>query len=850
MKINVFIVLLIIGVQLSFANADGISSDLPDLAIKYRNWILGSTNIDYSNPLIKLRYQEILKTVDIAAQKYGSDKNKDGIPEALLTQTISIPRDKRKISDLFSKYLFPLSLGYHLAPAKEHGLSNPYYHNEEVRQHILDIFNNLNRHGWTVGVDIGVLHMDKYPQTGYIGYYSGISLRCLGYAVSVFLNKDVLQKEGLLNRELGTLDFISKEVGFEFDTPILWQQNGFNTDAVRSMFNVRWCYILSMPENDPDKKKELAYFSRMLNKSLQIADGWADMIKPDYTGYHHKGAYLTAYAPFGYHVAAILALHLNGTPYQLSQQAINNLSQAVLHTRIYCHMYDAPRSVAGRFPDNLGTSIKNMPAFVYLSQLESPYQHELKAAFKRLWNPNFEVFKRDYMTNISCGISYTGSMGEIEQSVRLVQSDIDPEEHPNGFWFYPYGGLGIYRQKDWLVSFSGCSKYIWDYESSKSGENQFGRFSRAGVLRIMAGGEPISAEASGYTNEGWNWCRLPGATTAEMPFEHMKQKKYNGSHRLFTSESFLGGLHLDNNSAITSIKYEAPVEYDTPLKKLNANKSFFFFDDYIVALGTNIQAESNEDYPVQTTLFQTGMQNLTEATYLNGIKLTKGIIEEFHNESIYLTDAQGHAYFVPGATHVIVERKKQNAPNDDDKYKKNGHFISARLMHGNAPTNDSYRYFIKIRGGQEAAKDLSQNHQNYFSIIQQDESAHIVSYAKENVSAYALFKANTILKNDVLVTSNRPCLAMVKIHSETAIELAVQNPELGKIEHTTTYNEIHEQLTHAPSTIQAVEITLKGMWQLSAASKDASIVRKENNETTIRFSCFDGKRIKIGLVKN
>ena len=64
------------------------------------------------------------------------------------------------------------------------------------------IFNNLNAHGWTVGVDIGVLHMDKYPQTMYIGYYSVISLRCLGYALYVFLNKDVLHQSGVLEREL------------------------------------------------------------------------------------------------------------------------------------------------------------------------------------------------------------------------------------------------------------------------------------------------------------------------------------------------------------------------------------------------------------------------------------------------------------------------------------------------------------------------------------------------------------------------------------------------------------------------------------------------------------------------
>lgn len=849
MRITIVTTLFILVSCWAAANATDSVSGVSQIALKYRHWVLGSSAIDYSNPLIQVRYKEIIKTIELADQKYGKDKNKDGIPDVLFSNSITIPRDTKQLSDLFSKYLFPLSLGYHLRPAEEHGLRNAYYQNEKVRQQILELFNNLNEYGWTEGIDIGVLHMDRYPETGYIGYYSGMSLRCLGYALSVFLNKDLLQESGLLQRELSTLNFISKEIGPAFDTPVLWKQNGFNTDAVRSMFNVRWCYILSLPEDDTCRSGELAYFSKMLNKSLQIADGWADMIKPDFLGYHHQGAYLNAYAPHGYHAASIFVSLLKGTSYQVSRQAIDNLSQAVLQTRIYSNKYDGPRSTAGRFPDNLNAVLRNIPPFAYLAQVESPYQQELQGAFMRLWDEDFDGFRKAYLKNVTCAISYTGSLGELEQSIALASNGMMAEKHPTGFWYYPYGGLGIYRQDDWLVSFSGCSKYIWDYESSKRGENQFGRFARAGVLRIMAGGDPVSAEASGYVQAGWDWCKLPGATTVDMPFEAMKQEKYKESHRQFTPESYLGGVQIDGNSAVAAIKYVAPVSYDTPLRKLNANKSVFFFDDFIVAVGTNIQAESDTDYPVRTTLFQNGMKDLKTETTINGKKFAKAYSMKLVNEAVCLTDAQGHAYYVPHASQLIIDRKIQSAPDDGNKKRGSGAFTSACLMHGSRPDDESYLYYIKVRGGAQGAKDLSKNVNRYFHIIQQDETAHVVHFVEGQVTGYALLKAHQPTKDDLLLQTDVPCVAMIKERDGNAISLAVQNPELGIIDQPCSYNEIHDHYTHAPSTVQPVQLTLKGEWQLSESADNVAIVRQDAELTIVRFNCLYGKRIQARLHK-
>lgn len=846
------IFLSLLGLLLSCAyasvSASPAEAEVAQIAEKYRQWILGSAELDYANPFIQTRYEEMLKTARFATRNFEKDANKDGEPDCLFTEPISVKKYRNRLKRVFNQYLFPLSLAYHLPSESAHGLKNPYYHDKKVRGQLVEIFDNLYQYGWREGFDIGVLQMNNYTKSGYIGYYSGMSLHCLGYALSVFLNKELLQEEKMLRRELSTLNSISKEVGPEFDTPILWQQKGFNTDAIRSMFNVRFCYILAIPSSKEElASQQMSYFAKMLNKSLQIADGWADMIKPDFMGYHHQNAYLNAYASHGFHASVIFLKMLDGSSYQVQQQVIENLAQAVLHSRIYCNKYDVPRGAAGRFPDNLQVLTKNIPVFAYLSQLDTPYKQELEGAFMRLWQPQYECVKEDLLKQAENGISYTNSLGEMAACVKLLDKGVKPEKAPQGFWYYPYGGMGVYRQSDWLLSLVGCSKTIWDYESSRSGENQFGRFARAGVLRVLAGGEPISSAASGYGDAGWHWCRLPGATTMDMPFEAMKPKEYKDSHRQFTPESFLGGVSIDQNNALASLKYEAPTIYDTPLKKLHANKSFFFFDDFVLAMGTGIEGKSTANYPVQTTLFQNSMANWKIETTINGKTFSGKLAEKYKNAALSLTDAQGHAYYIPNCPELIVERQKQTTPNDDNTKTESGLFASARLLHGSNPTNASYLYAMQVRGEVKGAEELRQNFKDLFHIIQQDDEAHIVRFSKNKTTGFALLAANKPCKDKLLLQTDTPCLTLVKETAKNTISLVVQNPEMGQIDKPYSYSTINKKYTHAPSTIQPVQITLKGNWRLIAPSEDVSIVASNEQQTTVRFDCFDGKKIQIEL---
>ena len=806
------------------------ADELSQVAAKYRAWIIGNEQTDYTNPLIQTRYKSILEYIESAEQKYN---NFTFTPDEKFD--FSTKPNQSEARSIFADILFPLSLGYHLPG--DANTKNPFYQNAATKEKILKMFKYLRIKGWKEGINMRYKSMDTYKETGIVGFGGSMGNNFLGYSLSLFLNKELLAENNLLADELKTLNWISNVVGPQYDFPKLWEVTGYNADGVRAMLNNRLCYILSLPENHPNRLDEAKYFSRIFNKSLQIADGWADLIKSDYMGYHHKNTYLSAYAPNAYHTASLMIYLLNRTSFQVDDKAIENLSQAILTMRIYSNKYDCPRALAGRFPGNLGVLVQNLPCFIYMAEVDSPYQDQLKSAFKRLWDPNFEAFTPDYVQNVNCRIMYFGSIGAMQLAIDCSNQNIEAEDDPNGFWYYPYGGLGIYRKDNWLLSFKGNSKYIWDFEASRN-ENLYGRFVSAGALRILAGGNPVSAKSSGYTINGWDWTRLPGATTFDMPFDELKSRKT----RSFTPESYLGGVAIDGKNAFVSMKYDAP------LSSLSLNKSFFFFDSYVVAMGTNINAPK-ENYLVQTTLYQNGIENLQVATSLNAQEVTGTQQTVLEESNIFLTDAQGHAYFIPGSSKLAIERANQTAPLDNGKKDKSGDFASARLLHGANPENASYLYFIQVNGGMNGSENLAKQHANLFTIIQQDKNAHIVRYKNSRSTAYALLEGNQTTNDELIVKTDTPCLVMIKEQGEKKISLAIQNPELGKIDEMITYGEINNHW-HDKSTVQPVNIILSGNWKLSEANKEVIVVSNQNNETVIKFDCFDGKPLKVELVEN
>jgi hypothetical protein len=786
---------------------------------KYEAWFLGGDDLDFSNEFVKFKYKKLKKLIEGAHKKYENGKLKYD--------------NRNQRTKVWQSVLLPLVISYHTPgnPKKP----NTDYQLPLLKYKIIDIFNKLNKSGWDENQEIGWGNMETYEETGIIGAGGSYSNRLAAYAVSVFLMRDELEKAGILDRELRTLDKATEVAGPKFDRPILWEVGGYNTDHIIAAMQSRLCYILSQPSGK-EREEQMHYHWRLTNKAFTIADGFADFIKSDFTTNHHKNPYLSTYGNEGLQAASVLTYILNGTEYQLKDESTNNICQAMLVARIYSNKYSYHRGTAGRSGD-FSRNIYLVPFYAHLAAIESPYQEELQGAFLRYWDPSYEGFKSQLLSKVKASKGFYHNMGTIAVAVNQLNRGGEAEEAPNGHWYFNYAGMSVHRKKEWAVIWKGIGKYLWDYEGPvDKNENIYGKYSGAGALTILNGGNPVSETASGIAKEGWDWRRIPGTTTLNEPYDKVPSKK----HRQFSKNVFVGGVYIDGSNGMSSIQY---IDNRSSLK---ANKSVFYFDDYIVALGSGISSK-DEQYEVHTTLFQTALDSKNQPTFFNGNTLKEQTISAVDSQKeVVVTDAVNNAYYIPDGTNFSLERAYQTAPDHTGLKSFSKNYISGRIRHGLNPNNDSYEYYIKVDGGKKGAQSLKENTSNLFTVLKNDNNAQIVSYSPNNVTAYALINANQGT-GQLISNTDVACMAMTKTVNDNKLEIAAMNPEVGKILETFTYNDVStREAWHAKPTVQAVTLTLKGKWELASVA-DVKILESNDKETKIQFNCIDGKRIKAVL---
>lgn len=816
-----FLVLLLFSFEKKHAQTrDGID----DIADKYQTWILGSPDLNYDNRFIKTKHNRLMEYISNAEKSFSE-----------LPRTIEMGRMARIRNDI----LLPLVLSYNYKGPD--GSPNPGYRSEKIKADIIELYNRLYQSGWNADNDD--LFKDptdvNYRNHGILGLGNTQYNSAVGYATAVFLSRDMLPDD-ILDREMTTLNRLSAPVGPQFEVPVLFQHNGLNADIIIGLLPSRLAYVLTLKPGEK-RNNEMRYLQRMINKSLAIADGFADTIKSDFTTNHHKGVYLSAYGPRSLASASVLVYILDGSPYRINDTPIENLIKALLAARIYSNMYDHHKGAGGRSGAVTDGPILLVPFFAHLAQLDTPYKAELKGAFARFWNPSYPGFFKKFVDQVDARKEYISTMGQMEVSVNELELKVEREKAPNGHWYFHYAGMSVHRRGEWAALWKGQGKYHWDYEATttrhSSPENLYGKHYSAGALMILNEGKPVvSALKSGFQARGWDWRRVPGTTALNTTYDKMI---FDDQARGFPSNVFNGGLNL-NDDGLSSI------DFRDRLTSVKAKKSFFYFDEYIVALGTGISAGEKEE--LQTTLYQTILEKKTEANFLNDARLTGiGQTETFSNQPVFLTDSSGNAYYVPNPENLIMERITQTAPNDSGKRRFTGDFVSARLLHGVRPQDASYEYYIHVSGGKKGARDLSRNVADLFTVLVKTNDAHIVEYKTKSSVGYALMTKNKSTGQLVDKTDVPSMVMTTETDQPGVIEIAVMNPEIGKISRPFTYGDIRDRQTwHAKPTIQPVTLTLKGQWNIENG-KGVKILSSDENSTQIRFDCIDGKSVKATL---
>ncbi|MGG1516374.1 polysaccharide lyase family 8 super-sandwich domain-containing protein [Paenibacillus oryzisoli] len=241
----------------------------------------------------------------------------------------------------------------------------------------------------------------------------------------------------------------------------------------------------------------------------------------------------------------------------------------------------------------------------------------------------------------------------------------------------------VHTGTDYAFGLAMDSSRILNYEQGND-ENNTGWYAGEGTTYFYNG------DASPYTDGFWptvNPYRMPG-TTVDTRVRPENQSEANK----LTPNNWVGGTELDNQFGAAGMDLKA---YNSTL---TAKKSWFMFDDEIVALGAGIQSTDNR--PIET-IVDNRMLNAegNQALTVNGTvkSSTLGWQEEMNNVNWIHLEGTGGYYFPQSATVNGLREARTGTWNRLNKMYGTTEPITRNyatlwLNHGANPANQSYEY--------------------------------------------------------------------------------------------------------------------------------------------------------------
>ncbi len=597
-----------------------------------------------------------------------------------------------------------------------------------------------------------------------------------------------------------------------------------------SYFVARLLRLCLVQVDANEQVRWLNAWKAMLERSVLQPAG---ALKVDGSAYHHHGHY-HSYAQGSFPNFLQVFQEVSDTPWRLSAEAHERLRRAMLAQRIYCNQLAKPLSLSGRSPF--------VPGYGGIL----PYGVEALDALARFGTPDG---KQEVDPEVAA--AYLRLVPEAANNEPYRSLGIKPEPDPNGTFVMPYAGLLCHRRDNWLAAVKGQSKYVWGSER-QARRNCYGLFQGLGNLEILAGGTPVSAEASGRQGRGWDWRRFEGTTVPQLPLEEI-EKGWTSAGTERSPETFVGGLSHQGRQGIFAMILNQPIMPDTTL---TGRKSWFFNDDQILCLGSDISCDEAQ-YPTQTTFCQKALraneQGAFSPTLLDGADFTSFPEERTLDEAKphWFLDVQQTGYYLPAGQKVTVARQHQTSRDVNDWEDTEGDFLTAWTDHGKAPDAASYEYVLVVRATPEAMQKLAA--EPSYRVIQRDQDAHIVWHTAARRWGCALFVPQEVTPHTVATETlpikavDRPCLIMAEAVRDGKLDVSVADPDLN--------------LENGVNQPRPLRVTLRGPWRLLEATgtvcawqlpdtdEHVRIVSADAAETVLEIICQHGASYDIRLAR-
>ena len=388
---------------------------LDHIKSRLKNWYCDETKTSsnfLSGSFIKKRWDSLLKGVKKAHEYYDDELTIIGgeiVGPPLVCRNC---KNGKKFGFVFEKILLPLALEYHLRsradevtdaattqlPALNSGDSNRI---QDAQIAIAGQYRNMRELFASylpsppltlnqVTSAINTLNLVRLSKINSLldfvkqqGFEDGSAVGSLdhemnldgaGFMHTLFLISDSLS---LPSNKSRLQDLIStakwyNDFGEIYQSPT-FEFKGTTSDRMITLMLYRMIIVLVMPRDTDDEKKakvrDMEALLRWMNNALSVNEGLGGVIKPDFTGFHHKGFYASAYVPQALHDAALVQYLLGGTEFSLPPSSTKHIRLVLETLRLISVKHSTPASVNGRYPHYFNKALIKalLPGYAYVS---------------------------------------------------------------------------------------------------------------------------------------------------------------------------------------------------------------------------------------------------------------------------------------------------------------------------------------------------------------------------------------------------------------------------------------------------------------------------------------------------
>ncbi len=354
--------------------------------------------------------------------------------------------------------------------------------------------------------------------------------------------------------------------------------------------------------------------------------------------------------------------------------------------------------------------------------------------------------------------------------------------HLNGFKYFKNGEFIISQNKKGSISTKMFAKHVLNADTTPNSEGLYNYYISDGMNYIFRDGSEYK-----QIFPIWDYRRLPGTTETKVELEDLPDQRTYG-HKEFvgavTSKNYaLASMDFLRGKHIASSHYRYLSKMDFNKSKLQAKKSWFYIDDFVVALGAGINHSGSEDHQVWSSLDQAWAKKklyfkrldsneIENLTYGKVITETQWIN---HNEVAYVNLEPKSKYNIQ-----ILEQTGSwwDISRNRGKDKISGNVFSAWIEHGMNPKNQSYAYIIAPSITWEETDSFIKK--NSIKILANNKNIQAIE--NKNSLMAALYSSGEIHSSMTgLIKASKGILIIVKRHQDF-LELNISKPDAYKAE--------------------------------------------------------------------